>query len=277
MRHIKRESLVIFLGLALLLACSGDTGDDDKATDKAEKLVRESTEKAKKKPKKSSKVFGGSVNKDEVVLGAGPEDTVEVGGEKIVVSKIIERFDDGSPKKFYVYENGQIKMMLDYYEPNVKREMVEYNGHTKATGASAEWYRNGQKKTEGHFDDGKRHGTFISWDEEGNKLEEVNYQNDLRHGKLRKWYENGQLELEAEYQNGDQYGEETIWYENGNKEQVAYYKDGYLDDKKTFWREDGSKQHECEYLEGMKHGAEIFFNEEGDTISVETYFEDTKQ
>ena len=62
----------------------------------------------------------------------------------------------------------------------------------KRHGKWAEWYYNGQKKSEGSYEDGKRHGKWTQWDDNGQMASEENYQEDKKHGKWAEWYYNGQ-------------------------------------------------------------------------------------
>ncbi|MBN2541945.1 toxin-antitoxin system YwqK family antitoxin [bacterium] len=192
------------------------------------------------------------------------EDTSSAPSEKFVVSEVIERFEDGEPKKFYVYEDGVIKMMLDYWEPNVKKKMLEYNGHTKPHGVSIEWDENGQKLKEVNFRDGLRYGPSISWYPNGQMEYEEELRNDVLHGKKTKWYQNGNKEYEISFDYGTLHGKSTIYYNNGNKEESIDYDHGKINGKKMNYYENGIIKYECGYEDDVKNGLEIFYNEKGE-------------
>ena len=73
-----------------------------------------------------------------------------------------------------------------------------------------EWYRNGQKKEEGTYKDGKEDGLWTGW------------------------YDNGQKEIEGTFKDGKPDGLSTLWYENGQKRQEG------TENEWTYWNEDGS-------------------------------------
>ena len=52
-----------------------------------------------------------------------------------------------------------------------------------ADGKFTEWYENGQKKLEGHYETNRAEGKWTEWDENGQIIEEQYYKN----GKLQDW------------------------------------------------------------------------------------------
>ncbi|MEI7795528.1 MAG: hypothetical protein WCI06_02715 [Methylococcaceae bacterium] len=75
---------------------------------------------------------------------------------------------------------------------------------TPFTGEFQGYYRNGYKKAEIHFKDGKQHGV------------------------AKMWYENGQQSNEATFYNGKLEGIATEWLSNGKKNKDRIFKDGKL-------------------------------------------------
>ena len=52
-----------------------------------------------------------------------------------------------------------------------------------ADGKFTEWYENGQKKLEGHYETNRAEGKWTEWEENGQIIEEQYYKN----GKLQDW------------------------------------------------------------------------------------------
>ena len=92
-------------------------------------------------------------------------------------------------KGYGLYKNGQKKS-----EGNWK------NG--KLHGLITEWYENGQKKTQGHFKDGKEDGLQTSWYESGQKKDEVNGKDGKADGLWVLWHENGQKRFQGNFNDG---------------------------------------------------------------------------
>lgn len=72
------------------------------------------------------------------------------------------------------------------------------------TGIFEGYYRNGYKKAEIHFKDGKQHGS------------------------AKMWYENGQQSNEANFYNGKLEGIATEWRSDGTKNKDRIFRDGKL-------------------------------------------------
>ena len=87
------------------------------------------------------------------------------------------------------------------------------------------WYENGQKKSEGNFKDGKRHGLSTIWYENGQKQKEGNWKDGKLDGLWTRWYRNGQKELEGNWKDGKHMSAE-VWKPNGEKCPVTNVKDG---------------------------------------------------
>ncbi len=68
--------------------------------------------------------------------------------------------------------------------------------------AKTEWYKNGQKRSEINYKDGKLHGLKTRWYDNGQKKSELNYEDGKPHGIYTEWYENGKKKSEVYYQNG---------------------------------------------------------------------------
>ena len=133
---------------------------------------------------------------------------------------------DKTDGKFFKWdENGQIRLEGNYTEGNLASE-TQYS-----------YYENGQKKeVKSSKDDGKRwpyvyqlinDGKFTRWYKNGQKKLEINFINGKRNGKYTSWFKNGQKELESNWKDGKEDGKWTHWYDDGSKSE-RNYKDGVL-------------------------------------------------
>ena len=72
------------------------------------------------------------------------------------------------------------------------------------TGKNLCKYKNGQKKIEGNYKDGKQDGKWTFWYENGQMKSEGNYKDDKKEGKWTWWDEKGQIKIELNYKDGRQ-------------------------------------------------------------------------
>ena len=111
-------------------------------------------------------------------------------------------------------------------------------------------YKNGQKKSETNFKDGKRDGMWTSWNKKGQLSLETNYKNGKKDGKFTRWYENGQIETKTNYKDGKRDGKWTAWFESGQIKAEGNAKDDKQDGKWTLWYENGQIEEEATYKDG---------------------------
>jgi hypothetical protein len=101
-----------------------------------------------------------------------------------------------------VMNNGIERGKWTYWWKNgQKKGEINWGNGKKIEGTFYAWHDNGQKAEEGSFKDGMRDGDWTWWHENGNKKYEVNYKANLNNGKWIKWDENGQIIIEAVYNN----------------------------------------------------------------------------
>ena len=133
----------------------------------------------------------------------------------------------------------------------------------KKNGTWISWYETGQIKTEETFKDGKFHGDYIEWDQN----EKV---------KIKRLYENGQIRYEYNSKNGKLDGIHTRWYDNGQKKYEEIYKDGKKNGKFIYWDEDSQIREEKNYKDDNVHGMQTEWYENGQ-IETEQNFKDGKE
>jgi antitoxin component YwqK of YwqJK toxin-antitoxin module len=106
--------------------------------------------------------------------------------------KIVDKYDDGSPKK------------IEVYQQNIKIEEKEF-------------YPNQQLKYKGNFKDGKRDGEWIYYYDDGKVWSEGGFLNDKRHGVTKVYFPNGQLRYRGGYDKGKKTGIWKFYNENGQE------------------------------------------------------------
>ena len=72
----------------------------------------------------------------------------------------------------------------------------------KVEGIATEWYKNGQKKSEGIFKSGKEQGEHKWYFDEGQIDQIVNFENGLAQGLVKMWFLSGKLKKESNFKNG---------------------------------------------------------------------------
>ena len=138
------------------------------------------------------------------------------------------------------------------YEDLEYRNGVAYlpNEETPFTGRAESFYRNGQKRREVNFKDGKQDGLWTWWNENGQKEEEENWKDGMEDGLWTYWYENGQKREEGNLKDGKSVGLLTKWWKNGQKGSEDNYKDGRQDGLSTWWYKNGQKRQESNWKDG---------------------------
>lgn len=112
-----------------------------------------------------------------------------------IVEEIEEKYDDGSPKTVKIYE-------VD----DEKKELLKEIGY----------YSNNQKRIEGEFRDGKRHGKWYYWYENGNMWSEGSFHEGRRDGPGVTYHENGEKYVVGTYDNDERIGVWQFYDENGD-------------------------------------------------------------
>ena len=64
---------------------------------------------------------------------------------------------------------------VSWYPSGQVKDEVEINTNEQWHGRYVSFYENGQKKEEGQYKNGKKHGTWTTWDENGKVLETVEF------------------------------------------------------------------------------------------------------
>ncbi|MFU8844299.1 MAG: toxin-antitoxin system YwqK family antitoxin [Bacteroidales bacterium] len=110
------------------------------------------------------------------------------------------------------YPDGSAQL-IKYYKNEAMEELVK----------EVHYFENGEKRMEGAYKNGERHGEWTAW------------------------YENGNIWSTGHYKLGKENGLKTVWHKNG----VKYYEGEVVDDQRTgvwrFWNEQGELLKEVDY------------------------------
>ncbi len=135
------------------------------------------------------------------------------------------------------------------------------------------YHPNGNKKSEGYYEELEPVGDHRSWYENGNKQSEtieISESSDVS----TEWYENGQIKSKGVRTHYFESGLWTYWHENGNKKSEGCFEgeDGCVG-KWRYWHNNG--QSACTgILQGYRgNGLWTFWDEAGNKIHEQEYRE----
>ena len=133
------------------------------------------------------------------------------------------------------------------------------------------WDRNGQKRYEINFKDGKYHGTFTTYHGNGQECTQQDNRNHKAHGPGRGWHPNGEKSYEITYKDDKPHGTWIHWYDNGQIQSKREYKNGEYHGTYAIWHKNGQKRLEINYKDGKKHGLEASWDEGGSVNYMRHY------
>ncbi|MEM7161347.1 MAG: hypothetical protein AAF487_02800 [Bacteroidota bacterium] len=215
-------------------------------------------------------------------------------GQMMRKQTFVNGYPEGKVEEWYA--SGNKKFRSSYVSNPLKTK------DSMLSGASTEWYDNGQIKSEGVYWKGVRDGEWKEYTEEGQVTLEAFYdrskfagdvtkyyatgekkstgtyllgKKDLLTGEFKEWYINGNRKFEGNYIKGEKSGICRWFYKDGQLQKEAVYeKDNYAGFVREFYP-DGSKKIEGEYAkgvnQGLKNGAWKVWNEDGELIKNEKY------
>ncbi|MFP6899347.1 MAG: toxin-antitoxin system YwqK family antitoxin [Opitutales bacterium] len=164
-------------------------------------------------------------------------------------SEELDRLLEGAIHKDRLELEGEAGEEL-YYAPN-----PPYTGWAK------EVYQNGQISALVHFKRGQQDGPWINWWGNGNKMIEGHFQEGKRHGFETRWYfENGQKQSRILYDH-DKLISATAWKPSGEPCPHTNVLDGF--GVLVIYHPNGQKQEQGRYKDGEKEGLWIYYNEDG--------------
>ena len=229
---------------------------------------------------------------------AGPRNWTNKEGKKIHASfvDLVVKEQDGTESEIVILERSSDERrfeiplkLLSELDQTIARKYLKHadrkkrkqeaqpkaeqasNRNTPKNGLRTRRYKNGQKKFEYHYKNGKLDGLYTYWGKDGQKRKETHYKDGKQDGLQTSWHENGQKRWEYHYKNGEQNGLQTRWYENGQKLSEGQMSGGGEMERQggnpdglwTYWDENGNKTKHVQYKDGKKDGFEIELHENG--------------
>jgi antitoxin component YwqK of YwqJK toxin-antitoxin module len=152
----------------------------------------------------------------------------------------------------------------DYYISNKIQMTGTYKTKklTARQGHFVYYYENGQKQSEGDFNNDQHEGQWTIWFENGQKKSAGNYIANNLEGQWKYWYESGEKKSEGIYIRSNKDGIWNYWYKNGQLESVEVFKIGIISSSKQYFK-NGALHYTGEFLNGMRHGTWTFYNVDG--------------
>ena len=140
-------------------------------------------------------------------------------------------------------------------------------------GPYKKWHKNGTKRVEGNFLNGKSDGVFTSYSPDGEKLESRTYQDGKLNGLSTKWSKTGDKLFEVTYADGKREGPFVTYDRSGRKKTQGAYSNEKKDGVWIIFSRNGVPRSKVTWKDGKKWGrAELFFPT-GERSSIVTYSE----
>ena len=164
-----------------------------------------------------------------------------------------------------MWDNGQLQRRESYYvndshekvlhgtqtewnKNGQKRLEIEYR-QGKEDGKHTMWFPSGVKEMVGFWADGKETGLWTWYQPTGDKHSECTYKNGKLQGKKIYWI-NGKVVGEDVFNDRGKIVELTVWHENGKKATYGTFKNGEKHGRWTYWDSDGLVKAEGEWRNG---------------------------
>lgn len=130
---------------------------------------------------------------------------------------VVSRYDNKQKETegWLLRSNFVFKSHFDWWHGIAEIHRENSAGEDQKVGKWVQWYRNGQLKYVGHFDQGDAVGKHSWWHENGQRQLAGEYETGLREGLWTRWHVNGQRHEEGEYLAGSKFGEWTSWDAQG--------------------------------------------------------------
>jgi len=184
--------------------------------------------------------------------------------------EITQRYEDGKKKILCKYSGkGEFEQLVEIVTYNKNGQIIEVKNLAEQTVKKIWRRKNGMKKIEIQYKNGKKHGKWLEWYSSGmikqekvycqDKLaSQANYKREITEEIL---YKDGKLFIAREFKDGIIATEKT--YEGGKLiKALWFYPDGKISDERG-------------YKDGKKHGKWVHWDRNGEKRS-ETLYQDGK-
>ena len=142
---------------------------------------------------------------------------------------------------------------------------------TNFTGYWINYYANGNKFTEGHYQNGFRSGAFTTYEPDGLKNSVWHYDGGKANGMWMQYFPSGQIQVQCLYSNQMRVGDRVWFYTNGYTQLCEHYDNGKLNGPKIIYFPSGKIKYQCLYSNSERVGIEVIYKEDGTTNSVKDF------
>ncbi len=159
----------------------------------------------------------------------------------------------------------------------VQRDLLRLsNDRVVNDGAYVEFYRDGQKFTQGTYKMGVHHGEWKFWHPNGQLCKSTTFKDGLPGGEWEVFRSDGTRQASKSYFDGKRHGKWVRYYEDGEKAKVVEsYKKGKLHGTRSSYYANGQKRQDVNFKSGVLHGLMVEWNESGEK-TTEVPFEEGK-
>jgi antitoxin component YwqK of YwqJK toxin-antitoxin module len=181
----------------------------------------------------------------------------------------VDKYDDGKTRverNVIQLSNNQIVnhgKFTEFYRDGQKFSEGAYE-HGVLVGEWSFWHPNGQLAKKVIFKHGVPDGAWDTFREDGALAAKKSYKDGLRQGLWTHYFDDGKtVKLEQNYVDGKTDGEVKSYYANGKPRQHSHYKNGLLNGVMEQWNEKGGKIAEATFKEGKLDGTLTRWNPDG--------------
>lgn len=215
----------------------------------------------------------GKKFKEEKYINGHPrlENSWDTSGTPLVIS------GSGKHREYFIKTLPlPAKGSMPGYESRVEIEEECQYRDSVLSGDCIVWHRNGKKKEEGMYLNGKRDSTWYFWHSNGKIHKKATYDKGELEGDFAQYFSNGKTETEGKYQKGKKQGL-WIWYrENGNKDFEGEFREDVEHGNWTYYYSGGEKESYGLFKEGKRDSVWIFLYKTGERWKEGFYKEDIK-
>jgi antitoxin component YwqK of YwqJK toxin-antitoxin module len=168
-------------------------------------------------------------------------------------TKVLEKYDDGKTRV-----ERQVRKMSDDSIMN--------------HGTFTEFYRNGQKFSEGAFKEGVPDGQWSYWHDNGQLSKTVNFTRGQPDGSWEVFRADGTLETRKAYKAGQREGKWVAFFADGKTPNIEqYYVDGKLDGPVNVYFKDGKPKIQTNFKANVREGVSTEWDESGRKLIEASY------
>jgi antitoxin component YwqK of YwqJK toxin-antitoxin module len=165
---------------------------------------------------------------------------------------------------------------IDKYEDGktrVERQVIQLSDNQIVNhGKFTEYYRNGQKFSEGVYENGVLVGDWSYWHENGQLAKKVTFKNGVPDGSWDTFREDGSLSAKKSYKDGLRQGTWTQYYDDGKTVKIEQsYVDGKIEGPIKMFHENGKPRQHANYKGGLLSGKMEEWNEDGEKVAEATF------